>query len=147
MLRRLYESPPTEQAARRPVGVTVVALLCFLAVLVVSTYLVDAVLVLLNPGSASDAAAARTVALLASGFIPLFVVAGVGLWRRRQWGRYLVVVFLSFAVISFFADSLLRYPLRTGLILGLSRSIVPIAIMLYLLHPVISAAFSTPKRR
>lgn len=137
--------PPAEResARTRPTGVMLMALLCGVAVIVVGTYLVEAVLVLRDPGSPEDAAAARTTLMLALGLVPLFLAMGIGLWRLKNWARLLVIGFLGIAIVSFFVSAVSRYPIGTGLLLGLNRGLIPGAMLLYLLHPAIGAAFQT----
>ncbi len=135
--------PPADRASARtrPTGVMLIALLCVVAVMVVGTYLVEAVLVLRDPGSPDDAAAARTTLALALGFMPLFLAMGIGLWRLKNWARLLAIGFLAVTIVSFFVSAVSRYPIGTGLLLGLNRGLIPGAMLLYLLHPAIGAVF------
>lgn len=141
-MKNLYgpaHSQPSESG--RPVGVMLIAILCFIGAVIVIVYGTQALLVLRDPGSAEDAASARALLPIAIGLLPLLLALGTGLWRLRNWARYLSVGFLALGIVLVFVDAFLRYSLTTGVSLAVTRSLVPTAMIIYLLHPMTAAAF------
>jgi hypothetical protein len=128
-----------ETVASRPVGVLLIAGLCFFAALLVS---VNVFFNVLEPDGISGILTRGPlgfgISLLLAAF---FVATGVGLWRFREWGRYCAVAFVATSIVTSGIDSFARYPAQTALMLTFIRSLLPIALLLYLLHPSIRPAF------
>jgi hypothetical protein len=136
--------PSSRATTGRPVGVMLIAALCVLGVLVL---LLNLALIVAEPGGFAALFGAEALTLIVSVVMtPLLITGAVGLFRLRPWARVLVVALLGVAIASFFADSLLRYPASTGLLLGLSRSLIPATMLLYLLHPSIRQFFHRGRR-
>lgn len=126
-------------AVGRPVGVMLIAVLCLVGAFIVALNLV---LIVGEPNGIATLFGAERWTLLASLLLlPLLIAGGIGLLRLREWARLIVVGLVGVAILSFFVDSLLRYPVSTGLLLALSRSLIPATMLLYLLHPSIRPAF------
>ena len=132
----------TKTFPSRPVGVMLIAGLCFFSALLVSVNLFfnvlepDGVSGFLTRGPLGFA-----ISLLLAAF---FLATTVGLLRLQGWGRYLAVAFLGLSIVTSGIDSFARYPPQAALMLAFIRSLLPIALLLYLLHPGIRPAF---KRR
>ena len=128
----------------RPVGVTIITVLCLLAVVVLGYRVVDAFVVLGATGLDSDVRTEVRQQLLVSVLLlPFFAVIGVGLWRLTEWARLLAVGFLVFTIASFVYQAFGFPSLPYGLLAALSRSVVPATMLLYLLHPSIRTVFGS----
>lgn len=138
-MRQFYQSD-TSSRSGRPVGVLLIALLCFVAIPVVIVFIAATLPEFLD-GSGLNRGQAMLSLVLGVALVPLFSVTGVGLWRLRAWARWLAIGFLAVSIASIVIDALLRYPLSTGAIVALGRGAIPTGLLLYLLHPSIGAAF------
>jgi hypothetical protein len=143
MVRNINE--PVHPGARpnestgRAVGVVLIAVVCFLfaaamAFLVAQTALAAG-------AAAASSEAVLSLPWLAIALIPLCVASGVGLLLRRHWARYLVVGAMAAAIVGLFVRGLGMESLDYGLRNAFTGSLLPVAIMLYLLHPSIRASF------
>jgi uncharacterized membrane protein (DUF2068 family) len=122
--------------------VAIIAVMFLVYGLVVAYNAVEAFRVMYNPAtSATIRSDARLALILALAQLPFYATTAVGLWRRKQWGRYFALMFLAINIVRFVADAFFFPTLTTGLLVALSRSVIPIALLLYLLHPSIRPAF------
>lgn len=128
------------ESAGRPVGVILIAVVCFFFVAALAGVVLQTILAG-GPGSSSDAALSLPWLALAVVLIPVCVVSGIGLLLRRHWARYLVIGGMAAAIIGLLVRGLGMSSLDYGLRFAFSGSLLPIAIMLYLLHPSIRATF------
>lgn len=131
-----------DDSGGRPVGAMIIAVLAFLAIGVVLYNLIGATTTLLDP--AADPALRRTATWLlplSIALLPALGAIGVGLWRRREWGRRLAVIFLVVSISSVTLQALFTYNLQTALMVALARNAVPATLLGYLLHPSIRASF------
>lgn len=117
-----------------PVGARLLAVVSMLVSIGMVALLVSAVV----QGSASIAAVDLA---LVGGLAPLLFVIGVGLWRVREWARVAAVVFILAMIGFFFAQGVLQPNVQVGLWLAVVRSLVPAALLMYLLHPSIRPLF------
>ncbi len=123
----------------RPVGVLLIALLCIFAAILVALNMVFRVL---EPNGIADILTQGPLGYALSVLLAVFFLAtGIGLLQLRPWGRYLGLAFFGLSIVTSGLDSFTRYPLRTALMLSVIRSLMPIALLLYLLHPSIRPAF------
>lgn len=145
MLRRLYEGPANEGRQERPTGVSLIAVLCFVSALLVAYYSLSALFALAGGAAGTDNGGALTQMVFGAGLTALLLTIASGLWRLKPWAKWLAVGSLIVAVVVIAADALARYGLGSGLStalsLSLSRSIAPLGMALYLLHPSIAKAF------
>ena len=131
-------------ARTRPVGVLLIALLCIFAAILVALNMVFRVL---EPNGIADILTQGPFGYALSVLLAAFFLAtGIGLLRLRPWGRYLGLAFFGLSIVTSGLDSFTRYPARTALMLTFIRSLMPIALLLYLLHPSIRPAFGRPTR-
>lgn len=128
----------------RPVGAALIALM-FLFYIVVTVY--NAVDAFQGMNATGISAAARSDARWAFGFalvqLPFYAAAAFGVWRLKRWGWYLALVFLAINIVRFVVEAFFFPSLAIGLLAALSRSVIPLTIMLYLLHPSIRPIFRT----
>ncbi len=128
----------------RPVGVAFIAIMFLVYVGVVAYNAFEAFQVMNDPGiSAAIRADARTAFIFALAQLPFYAATAVGLWQRRQWGRYLALAFLAINIARFVVEAFFFPTLAAGLLVALSRSVIPITLLLYLLHPSIRPAFGS----
>jgi hypothetical protein len=135
--------PQQADAVRgRPVGVALIAIMFAFFVIIASSTGWSAFQAL-NSGrlSAASIAEARLDLILSLLAVPFCVVAAIGVWRQRRWGLYLALVFLVLTILRFVVEAFSFATLGYGLLAALSRSVIPITIMLYLLHPSIRPVF------
>ncbi|MDP9311977.1 MAG: hypothetical protein M3R24_14015 [Chloroflexota bacterium] len=133
------ENAAGEAAATRPVGVLLIALLCFFAAILVVLNMVFRVL---EPNGIADVLTQGPLGFALSVLLAaFFLTTGIGLLQLRPWGRYLGLAFVGLSIVTSGLDSFTRYPPRTALMLSFIRSLLPIALLLYLLHPSIRPAF------
>lgn len=125
-----------DESAGRAVGVILIAVVCFLFTAAMTFLAVQAAL----DGPVAAALSAPLLAL-AVALIPICAISGIGLLQRRNWARYLVVGGMLAAIVGLFVRSLGMESLDYGLRNALSGSLLPAAIILYLLHPSIGATF------
>jgi uncharacterized membrane protein (DUF2068 family) len=129
-------------AQGRPVGAALVALMFLFYAIVVGFNAFTAFQAL---GTAELSAVARADArldmILSLVQLPFYIVTAFGVWRLQQWGRYLALVFLALNIVRFVVEAFSFPTLTYGLLAALSRSMIPITIMLYLLHPMIRSVF------
>lgn len=126
----------------RPVGVALVAIMFLFYAVVVGFNAFIAFRAFNLPGlSAVAHSDARLDLILSLAQLPFYIVTAFGLWRLRQWGRYLALVFLALNIARFVVEAFAFPTLTYGLLAALSRSIIPLTIMLYLLHPSIRPMF------
>jgi len=122
--------------------VAIIAVLSLISALLVAYYAAGAMVALL--GGANDGALAQLIGGAAL-VVLLLAVAG-GLWRLKRWAKWLAAGSLVVAVVVIAVDALVRYGwgdgLSTAFSLILSRSIAPLGMALYLLHPSIAKAFT-----
>jgi hypothetical protein len=131
-----------DDSGGRPVGAMIIAVLAFLAIGVVLYNLLGAATTLLDPAADPSLRGTATWLLpLSIVLLPLLGAIGVGLWRQREWGRKLAVIFLAVSIISVTLQALLTYNLQTALMVALVRNAIPATLMGYLLHPSIRASF------
>ncbi|HEX6292576.1 MAG TPA: hypothetical protein VFZ66_25550 [Herpetosiphonaceae bacterium] len=130
------------QPRGRPVGVMIIAALFVLYVVFMALTAVEAFQLLSAAGTSADARSNAQLALaLALAQLPFYAVTAIGLWRLKEWGRYLALAFLALNVARFVVEALLAPVLVPSLMIALSRSVIPITLMLYLLHPSIRPVF------
>lgn len=134
----------------RPIGVTIIAIWSWLWALLFA--LVGLMLIGVGHLSArlvatvaSDSLAERVVsgvgrALGIGGLIiaVIFVCAGVGLWALKNWGRTLTVALAGIWLLFGFLG-LARHPGAWHL----TRTVVDVAIVIYLMLPEVKRSFST----
>ncbi|HEY0739477.1 MAG TPA: hypothetical protein VGD69_31425 [Herpetosiphonaceae bacterium] len=134
--------PQPSNTGGRPVGVALVAIMFLFYAVVVGF---NAFIAFQALGMAGLSAAARGDArldlILSLVQLPFYVVTAFGLWRLRQWGHYLALVFLALNIVRFVVEAFSFPTLTYGLLAALSRSVIPFTIMLYLLHPMIRSVF------
>lgn len=130
---------PTESTGR-PVGVILIAVVCFFFVVALVGVVLQTILTG-GPGSSSDAALTVPWLALAIVLIPVCVASGIGLLLRRHWARYIVVGGMVAAIVGLLVRGLGMSSLDYGLRFAFSGSLLPAAIILYLLHPSIRATF------
>lgn len=127
------------ESTGRPVGVILIAAVCFFFAVAMAFVALQSAL-----GASSDAADAVLSPqwlLVASALIPVCTISGIGLLMRRNWARYLVVAGMVAAIIGLIVRGLGMSSLEYGMRNAFTGSLLPVAIMLYLLHPSIRAAF------
>lgn len=125
----------------RPVGVTLVAIMFLFYAVVVGVNAFNAFQALGLPElSALARSDARLDMILSLAQLPFYIVAAIGVWRLQSWGRYLALLFLAFNIGRAVVESSV-FPFPQSGLATLSRSIIPITIMLYLLHPMIRPVF------
>lgn len=126
----------------RPVGVTLVAIMFLFYAVVVGVNAFTASQALGLPElSALARSDARLDMILSLVQLPFYIVTAIGVWRLQPWGRYLALLFLALNIARFVVEAFSFPTLTYGLLAALSRSIIPITIMLYLLHPMIRPVF------
>ncbi len=131
-----------DDSGGRPVGAMIIAVLAFLGIGVVLYNLVGAATTLLDP--AADPALRRTAAWLlplSIALLPVLGAIGIGLWRQREWGRKLAVIFLVVSIGSVTLQALLTYDVQAAVMVALLRNAIPATLLGYLLHPSIRASF------
>lgn len=128
------------ESTGRPVGVILIAVVCFFFVVALAGVVLQTLLVG-GPGTSSDAALSLPWLAVALVLLPVCVAAGVGLLLRRNWARYLVVIGMVAAIVGLLVRGLGMSSLDYGLRFAFSGSLLPAAIILYLLHPSIRATF------
>ena len=134
--------PQPATAGGRPVGVAFIAAMFLFYVVVVAYNAFEAFHVMSSPGtSATIRSDARLALIAALAQLPFYAATAVGLWQRKQWGRYLALAFLVINIVRFVVEAFFFPTITAGLLVALSRSVIPITIMLYLLHPSIRPAF------
>lgn len=142
MLRRLYEGSPADGRRERPVGVVIIAALSLVSALLVAYYALGALVALFD--GAPGGALVQLVGGVALGV--LLVTIASGLWRLKRWAQWLAASSMVVAVVVLAVDALARYGfgngLSTAMSLILSRSIAPLGMALYLVHPSISKFFT-----
>jgi hypothetical protein len=119
--------------ARRPVGITVIALFNYV---VAALFLV---LLVLYFSGASD----RDLALVWVAILPMVISLGLGfaLWRMMPWARHTaIVLYLVYA-----ASALLNLFSREISLAGVAGVLIPAAIVVYLLQPSVGKAFEQPQ--
>lgn len=124
-----------DEPTGRPVGVILIAVVCF--VFVAALAFVVAQIALGGP----ELGLGSQWLLLALALIPICAAAGVGLLQRRNWARYLVVGGMVTAIVGLFVRGLGMPSLDYGLRNAFTGSLLPAAIILYLLHPSIRVSF------
>jgi hypothetical protein len=145
MVRNINE--PAHPGARpnessgRAVGVVLIAVVCFLFAAAMAFLVAQTALAAGDPAASSEAALSLPWLLLAIALVPICVISGVGLLLRRNWARYVVVGAMAAAIVGLFVRSLGMESLDYGLRNAFTGSLLPVAIMLYLLHPSIRAGF------
>jgi hypothetical protein len=145
MVRNINE--PVHPGARpnestgRAVGVVLIAVVCFLFAAAMAFLVAQTALAAGAAAASSEAVLSLPWLLLAIALIPLCVASGVGLLLRRHWARYLVVGAMAAAIVGLFVRGLGMESLDYGLRNAFTGSLLPVAIMLYLLHPSIRASF------
>lgn len=126
-------------APTRPVGVLLIAQLCIFAAILVALNMVFRVL---EPNGIADILTQGPLGYALSVLLTVFFLAtGISLLQLRPLGRYLGLAFFGLSIVTSGLDSFTRYPPRTALMLSVIRSLLPIALLLYLLHPSIRPAF------
>lgn len=123
----------------RPVGVMLIAGLCLFSALLVSANLFFNVL---EPDGVSRILTQGPLGFgISLVLVAFFLATAIGLLRLHEWGRYLAVTFLCLSIVTSGIDSFSRFPSQAALMLAFIRSLLPIALLLYLLHPGIRPAF------
>jgi uncharacterized membrane protein (DUF2068 family) len=129
-------------AGGRPVGAMIIAVMFLFYVVVVGYNAFDAFVGMSAAGiSAAARSDARWALILLLVQLPFYLATAIGLWRLKQWGRYLALIFLAINIARFVVTAFFAPVLGMGLLIALSNSIIPLAIMLYLLHPSIRPMF------
>lgn len=129
------------EAAGRAVGVILIAVVCFLFAVAMVSVVVRTAMGAGDPATPADAVLSLPWLLLAIALIPICTMSGIGLLLRRHWARYLVVGGMVVAIVGLFIRSLGMPSLDYGLRNAFTGSLLPVAIILYLLHPSIRAGF------
>jgi hypothetical protein len=125
----------------RPVGVALVALMFLFYAVVVGFNAFIAFRAMSLPGLSPTAHAdAQFDLMLSLVQLPFYIATAFGVWRLQQWGRYLALAFLALNVGRAVVESSV-FPFPQSVLATLSRSIIPVTIMLYLLHPMIRTVF------
>jgi hypothetical protein len=133
--------PATTQGGR-PVGVMIIAAMFLFYVVVVGYNAFDAFGGMSAPNIGAAARSdARWALILSLVQMPFYAATAIGLWRLKQWGRYLALIFLLINIVRFVVTAFFSPALGIGLLIALSNSIIPLTIMLYLLHPSIRPIF------
>ena len=135
--------------AGRPVGVGMIAAIALLTAGVFGLRIFGAIRVLSGSVPGVDPAASTVIPQLIVPLVllPVCIATGVGLWRLKEWGRYLAIGCMVLAIVNLFVQSFSAPRLSVGLLNALSVSMLPGAILLYLLHPSIRTAFHTDRGR
>lgn len=154
-------TPGDNYKPERPVGVTILAVLNFIGVTLVTLNLLAAILAprAVPPASLSSSGAGQSISGIvqdaldrdaaANNFgavlealvgIPIGLVVGIGLWRLRSWGRKVALFHYGGGAILLLLLSYSR-PL-TGAIL--TQVIISGAAFIYLLRPEVRAVFYHP---
>jgi hypothetical protein len=116
-----------------PVGARLLAIISLLVAI--------GIVVVIGGGVVQGGASLTAIDVALLGVAPLLVSIGVGLWRAREWARVLAVVFLAGMIGFFFVQGLLQPDVQVGLWFAVVRSLVPVALLMYLLHPSIRPLF------
>jgi hypothetical protein len=133
----------TNQSARRPVSVVLLAIICFCTAIYAAYLAYDAFAYAQSLGVGPLDEETRIAFIRSVVLAPVLGALSVGLWRLQPWARTLSIGLLVLAIASTFVSSLLQYPLGVALAVAVSRSAIPGGLLLFLLHPVTKAVFGS----
>lgn len=133
--------PQPPGISSRPVGVALITIMFLFYAVVVGFNAFSAFRAFNLPGLSPTAHAdAQFDLILSLVQLPFYIATAFGVWRLKQWGWYLALVFLALNVVRAVVESAV-FPFPQSVLATLSRSIIPVTIMLYLLHPMIRSVF------